>query len=364
MPGMMGGTHAHLPIDEEFKIDVERALRGEDEVRAFKVIVQGEKLVNGGQVDMTDDVEADFKTLADSLDDNKPCIALVALKGSQRFEESDWAMILYTPSGGSVKDRMMNASSKKPLEGAFKEIKFEPYEVSEKSEVTLNKFLDATRPMTEEDRLKCMSQEERDHEKVKKEIAKEQGAAPKMLAGLAALEIKVKDEFKEAMATMFAEEGKAVLGKLCGDNNESLSGEIIDAATPTALKGKLPKDEACYVIVRKEKHFVVITWLPEDCHVKKRMKCATFKKSLTDILKREYPEEVATTAGAECTEDDDLTDDVLEQKSSGGYSGDAASGASAKPGGFKPPFGGMAMPGMGGGRPPPGAVAMPGMGPR
>jgi len=347
----MGGTHAHLPIDEELKVDVERVIQGEDQIRAFKVVVggeKGEKLVNGGQVDETDSIEEDFAKLAASLDADKPCIALVRLNGSKQFEEKDWAMILYTPDSAPVKARMMNAASKKPLAAAFKDIKFTEYQVTEVKEVNLKDFLAATKEMTKDEKLDCMTQEERDRLRVTEEIRQEQLAAPKKLAGLVALKIKPRDDFNEAVKTMMAEEGKAVLGRLCGDKNEELSGEVLGASKPSELKGKLPKEEPCYALTNlKDKRVLLMTWLPEDAPGRLRMKCATFKASIVDHLKTAFADSIDSIALAEITEEDDLEDNLGEEKAAGGYPDEDTNTAPAAKPKFKPPCGGFKMPGMG-----------------
>jgi len=287
---------------------------------------------------------------------------LVRLKGSDRFGDTDWALVVYTPDNAPVRARMLNASSVKPLQIEFKGKRFEEYQASLKDEVTLKQFLDATKELTEAERMSAMTQEERDHEGVKKALAKEQAAAPKMLAGLVALKIKAHDSFIEAVKTVLAEENKAVLGKLTGEKNEELAGEVLsDIEKVSSLKGeKLPAETPCYVLMKPAAdRLCLISWLPEFTPVKLRMKCSTFKASVIDQIKELAPD-ISSIVQAEVTCEDDLEDNLSdEKKTSGGDGGGYAPAAAPK---FRPPVGGFALPGMGGGgKPPPGAVRMPGM---
>lgn len=192
-----------------------------------------------------------------------------------------------------------------------------------------------------------MSQEERQIADVKKEQLKEQAAAPKMLAGLVALKVKAQDSFDEAMKTFMESEGKAVVAKLTGEKSEDLSGEIFDdIATPSALKGKLPSDQACFVLIKKEAPKIVfLTWQPEDVPIKLRMKASTFKASVMDAVKELLPDAELLTANA--TDEDELVDEMGNPRK---VTAEETQVEAPKPttGGYKPPVGGFALPGMGG----------------
>merc|ERR1712039_784981 len=141
---MIGGTHAHLPVDGSLREEVEGA--PEKSIRVIKVVVSGEKLVSGGTLPETASLEDDFRALGDSLEDDKPCIALVRLKGCERASLEDaWAMVVYKPDNAPVKARMLNASSVKPVQIEFKSMQFEEYQATEKSEIPLSQFLESTK---------------------------------------------------------------------------------------------------------------------------------------------------------------------------------------------------------------------------
>lgn len=360
-PGFGGGVP--LKVDKALEETVEKA--AENSVRCVQVVVKDETLVSASTVPETGSLEEDFKAVAAILEDDAPCICLVRLKGSERFADTDWALVVYTPDGAPVKKRMMNASSVKPLQAALKHLTLVDYQTSDKSEVNLKEFNAATKTMTEAERLACMTQEERDLAGVKKAVAKEQAAAPKKMAGMVALNIKALDSFKDAVKTLVDEKDKAVVAKLTGDKSEEVDGEVLSniAKVSDLQGGKLPAEVPCYVLFRpavedgKAKRLLVVTWLPEYSAVKLRMKLSTFKASLLEQVKELAPD-VENIIQSEVTCDEDLTDDLAAEKKSvsttgGGYNASAVPKPSAVP-----KFG---LPGMMGGKPPPGAVKMPGM---
>jgi twinfilin-like protein len=174
----MFGAALVLKVSDDAKAAVTGA--AEASVRAIKIVVDKETLVAGGTVPETESLEEDFKSIQAILDDDKPCIVLVRLKGSPNHQESDWALIAYTPDNAPVKQRMMNASSVKPIKEALG-LPFMEYQITDKDEVTLKGFSEATHVMTEQERRECMSREERQVADVKKEQLKEQAARPRCL---------------------------------------------------------------------------------------------------------------------------------------------------------------------------------------
>jgi len=361
----LGGTDANLAVDDTIKKAVL-----EDKLRAVKVVVDsgGERLVADKSLPESESLEEDFKTIASVLEDSVPCLVLVRLKGGDGegsapgAEESDYAMIAWTPSLAPVKLRMLCASSRKTLQAEFKDLRFKEYNASEPDEVTLSEYMETTRELTQSDRHAAMTREELDAEAVKMLSAKEQGTQPKMLAGLAALQVQVQASFEDAFGRLLAEEGKVVLARLSGSSGEELSGEVMEetASLPSQLRGRLPEEEPCYVLIRpNEASCLMISWLPEFSAVKKKMKCSTFKASVVDTIRQRLGDRKLLQAEVSCNDDleDNLADPPAEQPE-----GDAAAAqAEPAPTGPKPPPGAFALPGMGM-KPPPGAVAMPGMG--
>jgi hypothetical protein len=340
----MFGAAQILKVSDEVKEAVSGA--AEASVRAVKISVDKETLVVAGTVPETESLEADFNKIQELLEDDKPCLVVARLKGSEHHQETDWALISYGPDNAPVKLRMMNANSMKPIKEALS-LSFLEYQITMKDEVTLAGFTEATHVMSEQERRDVMSREERQIADVKKEQLKEQAAAPKMLAGLVALKVKVQESFEEAMKAFMESENKAVVATLTGEKSEELSGKVLDdIATPSALKGgKLPNDTSCFILVKKEAPKILfLTWQPEDVPIKLRMKSSTFKASTMDVVKEMLPDAEILTANA--TEEDDINDEMgnprkvteeeVAPQSTGGY----------KPSGV--PVGGVRMPGMGG----------------
>eukprot|EP00929_Paragymnodinium_shiwhaense_P111630 TRINITY_DN79974_c0_g1_i1.p1 TRINITY_DN79974_c0_g1~~TRINITY_DN79974_c0_g1_i1.p1 ORF type:complete len:375 (-),score=125.92 TRINITY_DN79974_c0_g1_i1:212-1336(-) len=373
---MLGiGTNANLAVDEEVKKGVEG--EGEQRFRAVKVVAdpKGERLVVDGTVPETASLAEDFNIIRGLLEDGKPCLVLVRLKGAAEGEEAsapgaddkDWAMLCWAPDNAPVKLRMLTAASKKTLQKELGSVHFKEYNCTEPEEATLPQFIEATRKLTNSERRAAMTREEQDAEDVRIQFEKEKKTAPKKLAGLVALQVKVQDSFPEAMKKLLEEDSKAVVARLTGATSEELSGEVLDdVSAPSKLKGnRLPAAEPCYVVLRpKEGHILLISWLPDNAAAKMKMKCSTFKSSVSDVIKEAIGD--AKFATVELSDEDELEDclaeDPFKEKASqaaepkpGGYGG-------GPPAGFRPPMGGFALPGMGkGAGKPPGAVAMPGM---
>mmetsp|Transcript_90446 Transcript_90446/g.260599 ORF Transcript_90446/g.260599 Transcript_90446/m.260599 type:complete len:357 (-) Transcript_90446:43-1113(-) len=355
--------NAFLKVDES----VRAALFSTDaKARAVKVSVdsKAEALVVGHVVPAGPSLAEDFAKIPGALEDGVPCLVLVRLgdeAGSvPSATDSDWAMVAWTPSGSPVKLRMLCASSRKTLSDACEGLRIKEYPVSERDEVSFERFREATRPSTEEDRRAAMSREEVDAMEVREQCKAEQRAAPKMLAGLVALQIQADASFDEGLATVVKGPGCALLGRLAGPGGENLGGEVLESvATPMDLRGRLPTDAPCYVIMSSsDQRLLMMSWLPDGAPAKLRMKCSTFKASVVQLVRSAAGE--SPVAVAEITDEDDLAEELFARASSSPPA--PAPGAKAR-GGFKPPVGGFALPGMGP-RPPPGGVALPGMGPK
>mmetsp|Transcript_99852 Transcript_99852/g.187828 ORF Transcript_99852/g.187828 Transcript_99852/m.187828 type:complete len:367 (-) Transcript_99852:55-1155(-) len=347
---VIGGTHANLDVDPAVVEAVEA-----DGTRAVKVVVDKSKLTVAKIIKEGASLEEDFATVAASVEDDKPCLMILRVTGLAGIPESThWAMLAWSPDDAPARAKLPYAASRKTVQEKFEKIGMKEYQATTKDELTLAALADSLRALTESERRAAMTQAEIDLEAVKKEQEQERASAPKMLAGLAALQIKVKDSFMTSVFKLTSEEGKVVLGLLSGPKNEELRGEVLDdVAAPSALKGKLPA-EPCYVLMRAagEKRLLLLSWLHPDSGIKLRMNLSTFKASTVDKVKELT--EGWTVFQKEVTDEDDLVDDLIaapaeptaEEKE------EAASAAAPKK---KPPVGGMALPGMGG-------MPLPGMG--
>lgn len=358
----MGGN-ANLKVADELKAAVAGA--AESKTRAVKVNIEAkaETLSLGATIPEGPTIKEDWAGISSIVEDGVPCVVLVRLQKAEGDADAPdvpanaWVMIGWTPGDSPVKLRMLSASSRKGLKDAFKEsdIKFKELPVTDRDELSYAAFVEATRDMTGDERREAMTQSERDAEDTKAEQAAMLKTAPKMLAGLVSLKIKAQSSFEDAIKLLMNEDGKAVIGKLAGDKGEELSGQsLADIPTPSALKGKLPDDDPCYVLVKiSAEKILLISWLPENSSVKPRMKLSTFKSSVVELIKELTS--VADVKAAEISFEEMLTDD-LGVASAKDEAADAAPAPEKKHGG--PPPGAVAMPGMGG----MGGFKLPGMG--
>lgn len=256
------------------------------------------------------------------------------------------------PDAAPVRQKMLFSSSKGSLKTVFEDIKFIEVSKTEKSEVTVDAFLEKT-GMTREQKLECMTATEVDLMLSKEKQAKEQESGPKLLPGMAAVRIKTQESFDDAIAKLLANETKLVLGSLTGPTSEEICGELMDdVETPMQLRGRLPTKEIRFVIFGLEgEPLLFFTWLPDEATIKQKMRCSAFKGSVYTLLKeRAQPR---TVVQAEVTSEDDLNDDLgkgkVELTGSPGEVPDSSAETSApasSPGKFKPPPGAVAMPGM------------------
>lgn len=339
---LLGGTTANLTVDPAVAAAVE------GKVRAIKVVVdaKAEKLVCARTLPEGPNLEEDFLQVGkEVVEDALPCLVLIRLES-----DSDWALVGWTPDDAPVKQRMLCASSKKTLREHFSKLNIKEYNATEKEEVTLAQFKEATGPTTQEQRHAAMTQAEIDRESVNREVAKEQMAGPMRLAGMGTVSVKVQDSFADALKAILDEEGKAVLGRFTGDKSEELGGDILEGvSTPSQFKGKFPEREPCYAVVRAtpvgdNKRLLLLSWLPEDAPIKMKMRCSTFKASVLAAIKERAGPEVSVIQ-SEVNDNGDLLDSLASPAAVAEQP--LKQEAAAAPSGVK--------------KPPPGAVAMPGM---
>lgn len=340
---VIGGTHANLDVDP----GVVAAVEGDD-TRAVKVVVEGPKLVVAKTIKRNATAEEDFPSVVADVEDDKPCLILLRVTGLAGISDRiHWAMLAWSPDDAPAKAKLPYAASRKTVQEKFEKHGMKEYQATTRDELTLAGLADSLRSLTDAERRAAMTQAEIDLEAVKKEQEQERAAAPKMLAGLAALQIKVNDSFVESISKLVSEEGKVVLGRLSGVKNEELRGEVLDdVAAVSALKGKLPA-EPCYVVMRAggEKRLLLLSWLHPDSGIKLRMNLSTFKASTLDKVKELA--EGWTVSQKEVTAEEDLVDDLAAPPAETSAEEKEAA-ASDDPPKKKPPVGGMALPGMGG----------------
>lgn len=372
---------AHLNVDDELK----SLFREEKErwPRAVKVDIDvaSERLVSSATIPRgahtpTEVFEAMDKLLVDAV----PCLVLLCLEELvPDASVTDWAMVTWTPSDSPVKLRLLCSASLGTIKEELSDLSFkETYQVTGRDEVSFQAFAEKIRPRTEEDRKKAMTVEEQLHYDVLKEVKQETAAGPKMLAGMKKMEVDVQASFTEALTLLLAETSNpsAVLAK-AGEKGQ-LEGETLQGVEgPSDLRGRLSAEQPLYVLLPASGNLVVMTWLPDNAPVKKRMLTSTFRSSVVDHIRAIATGWTVTTA--EASSEEELDDSLIETASKHGDNnsmvqvdqvlpGAASPGADA---GSAPPsevvpsdtsVDRAPVPSGTDAKPPPGAVALPGMG--
>ncbi|OLP94149.1 hypothetical protein AK812_SmicGene23896 [Symbiodinium microadriaticum] len=276
-------------------------------------------------------------------------------------------------------DNATCASSRRTLREEFADFSFREYNATERSEVTLAQYVESTRDRTEDDRHAAMTRDEIDQEEVRKQVAKEQASAPKLLAGLAALQVRTQPSFEDSMKRFLEKtEGSAVITKLAGalvrdgnvglkpsnvytaiQDSEELGAELIEAVlrghgwrrqevinrlrggpgkyrVQPARSGREAEDEDLYLQGRSFFGFRSASLLPQRISVME--KYGIFAQA-------SVVENVRSFAGdmEEAGDDDDLEDDLGAPRAI--VSEEASPVPKAT--GPRPPAGGIALPGFG-----------------
>lgn len=358
----LGATDACLAIDKQLKAEV----LGNSPPRAIKVVVDvaAERLMSERSVPEGNSLDADFESVASLLEDAIPCLVLVRLEA-----HNEWAMLAWTPLGSPAKLNMLCASSRRTLRDEFSKLSFKEYFVTERSEVTLAQFAESTRERSDADRTAAMTQDEIDAAEGRRAVEQERASAPKMLAGLVALQVKMQPSFEAAMVSVVAmcnapDCSVAVLARLGGRTGEELHGEVLEGASkPEDLCGKLPADEPAYVLLPQQVpgrsgeeppvSFLLVSWLPDGASVTKRMKSSTFKASVVEKVKElSQGVSLGPLLSVEITGEDELTSGLVVSAAASSKASPLEPAADAPhneshaaPGGR--PAGGIALPGLG-----------------
>jgi len=348
-----------LPVAEELKAKMAEAdAKG---LRLCKVSIEGKppKLVLADTMVAGDSFTADWDEMLKSKElllEDVGCFLLIRLFDKQGTvpgaSEEDWVVLSWTPEAVPVRQKMLYTASCKTLKDSFESLRWKEMKATDRDDVSLKEIMQKARVLhrglTKEERHEVMSHQEILLEEVKEDFAKAATNAPKMMAGMVALQIKALASFDEAMEKLAQQKGKvAVVAKLEGAKREEVSGELLsDAGRPSQLKGRLPTNEPCYVILQPdERRLVLISWLPEDVPAKIKMTASTFKRSVVQMLEQRLPEG-GKLRKVEVTEEDDLTDDILDEPVQEEAAAEAAAAPAPKKA-FKPPVGGFALPGLG-----------------
>eukprot|EP01156_Anaeramoeba_ignava_P014139 Anaeramoba_ignava/a608336_230.p1 GENE.a608336_230~~a608336_230.p1 ORF type:complete len:339 (-),score=90.71 a608336_230:164-1180(-) len=97
--------------------------RNERIKRVIKIRIENMELAEVGNRDIENDEESDFALIHEEIKDNKACYILYRLDTVNKTFGDEWVFVVFVPSGSTVKDRMLYASTrdscKKSLGGGY-----------------------------------------------------------------------------------------------------------------------------------------------------------------------------------------------------------------------------------------------------
>lgn len=316
MPGKGAGRggaqpSATVPVGEDVKEAVTEAKQ--KNIRAVKVVIDSkrprlnvEEIFEAGSISLADDfANINWETV---LEDGKACIILIRPKDEKGTvpgaAEGFFVYLGWMPAGVPVRSKMSFSSALASLKTAMEDVIFKELQVAERSEVTLKDIVNVASALTEEERTAMMSR----HDQDLINIAKEQVEQVQAFEETHNPKANPQESFKTALAEALADgSDKAVMAKLGGEDGKDLTGEVLSGvAKPSALKGKLPADEACWIVLRRAGDKVLLLlWVPEESDDEAT---ALFKKFLTEHLREQNSKfEVVVEAA---TEEDELKDEL------------------------------------------------------
>jgi len=192
------------------------------------------------------------------------------------------------------------------------------YKMMEKDEATYEAYHAATKDLSEEDRRAAMTRMEivAEEAKAASEAERKSLEGKKIgMVGLGAVTCTAHASFDDAVLSVVrGSGGEAVLIKITGDDTgHQVEGDALDSINkPADLHGKLDDDVPCYVLMNGEDILLLISWLPETSPVKPRMNVSTFKKDVSNKIKKLAG--VDDIIEQEISDKSELTDDLGKKR--------------------------------------------------
>merc|ERR1711862_492954 len=109
------------------------------------------------------------------------------------------------------------------------------------------------------------------------------------MIGLGAVNCTAHESFNDAvMSVVRGRGGEAVIAKITGETNaHQVEGDELEGIDkPADLSDKLSDDIPCYVVMNGEDGLLLISWLPETAPVKPRMNVSTYKRDISNKIKK------------------------------------------------------------------------------
>jgi len=270
-------------------------------VRAIKIVVQDERLVLAEEQEATPEINADFAALQ-KLTSDSPCLIVVRMADAENTEK--WLLVAWTPEASHVRDKMLYASSRAIVQKALNNPYFvKDYFVSTTDELDYDRYMqssqeetEASRPYTEQERLQ---QEERAMEKDTSSKSR----------GMADLPIQLAPGAQQILEKFGAQDASCSCVELSVDDQEQVQAKVLDCSTPSGLQ-PLMADSPRYYALWFNKQLYFFMSVPENSHVKLKMKCATLKSSVIGNLKVCLADPDQNITQVEVRSPEDVTDSV------------------------------------------------------
>merc|ERR1740121_2355414 len=316
MMGGKGGAPASMPVAEDLKDLIEETAKL-GKVRYIKVGIDKKRprLLLEDQVEASPDFCADFERVdwANWLQDATATIVLCKTtdeKGTVTgATPNTFLFMVFMPEGVPVRQKTGFSSALSSMKQALPDINFKEWNVSEREEVTCKDAIDLGREQTDEERRAQLSAGERaalEHQEQADALNAEYEKKRKRLVSL-------HGSFEDAFLEVLDEKNKAVIAKMISfpdQDTVELGGEVMaGAGKATDLRGKLPKDDALFVILREDTTLLIVHWKPEGASEDRKLKSGSIVAKLTDAIQGKAGKDFDLCMGEACV-DDDLNDNL------------------------------------------------------
>lgn len=246
------------------------------------------------------------------LEDALPCILLLRTADEAGTipgtKEGVFVYVGWMPEGTPVRQRMNYSSALATLRTQMEDLEFKEMTVGERSEMVLKDVIELAKELTLQDRMAMATGEELLALKIEEERNLQVAAFEANKVNNLTVEVKFQDSFHEVLAKVTGDMGNALLAHIVGDDNDEISGELLEEAEHISdLKFKLPAEKACFAIVRPEaSKAVIVHWIPKEAPAALKATSAAYVDALVSVLQEKC--EGYNVIHVEVTEDGDLND--------------------------------------------------------
>lgn len=248
------------------------------------------------------------------LDDGAASIVLLRTSdevGSiQGAQPNTFLFLLWMPEGVPVRQKMNFSSALISLRSAAEGIEFKEWNVTERSEVTLEEAHSIGRELTEQERFDGMTLEEQARAEFDNQVAEamqKQDSTKRRMALLQA-------SFEDALEKVMGGSGQALLATLgsCPDDDTvEINGEVMDGISLTPqLQGRLPQDSIAFALVKgSPEELLLVFWAPAGASEADKAKGQSVVRSVKHSIQEKIGESFSLYLG-EAFGEADLTEDL------------------------------------------------------